>query len=82
MLKPAGEWNISRIVVRGNHVEHWLNGSQVLAYEAGSDAVKQGAGRSKFKNAAGFGDKIKGHILLTDHKDECWFRNIKIRELK
>jgi hypothetical protein len=82
MLKPAGDWNISRIVVRGNHVEHWLNGSRVLAYEAGSDAVKQGVAKSKFKNTPGFGDKIKGHILLTDHKDECWFRSIRIRELK
>jgi Domain of Unknown Function (DUF1080) len=81
VLKAAGDWNTSRIVVRGNRVEHWLNGAQVLAYETGSDAVKQGIARSKFKNAPGFGDKIKGHILLTDHKDECWFRNIRIREL-
>ncbi len=82
MLKPAGEWNLSRLVVRGTHVEHWLNGAQVLAYETGSDAVKNGIAKSKFKNAPGFGDKIRGHVLLTDHKDECWFRNIKIRELK
>lgn len=81
MLKPAGEWNTSRIVVRGNRVEHWLNGGQVLGYEAGGETVKQGIARSKFKNVPGFGDKIKGHILLTDHTDECWFRNIKIREV-
>jgi hypothetical protein len=81
VLKPVGEWNLSRVLVQGNHVEHWLNGAKVLEYELGSDAVKAGLAASKFKNAAGFGDKIKGHIMLTDHGDEAWFRNVKIREL-
>jgi len=81
-LKPAGEWNVSRILVQGNHVEHWLNGAKVLEYELGSDAVKQAVANSKFKNSPGFGDKIRGHIMLTDHGDEAWFRNIKMRELK
>lgn len=80
--KPVGEWNSSRIVVRENQVEHWLNGAKVLAYEPGSDIWKEGIARSKFKNAVGgYGLKTKGHIMLTDHKDECWFRNLKIREL-
>jgi len=81
MRKP-GEWNSSRIIVRGKKVEHWLNGRMVLAYELGSDAVKAGLARSKFKNEAGFGDKIDGHLLLTYHNDDCWYRNLKIRELK
>ena len=80
-LKPVGEWNSSRVLVRGNHVEHWLNGAKVLEYELGSEAVKAGVASSKFKNAPGFGTKIKGHLMLTDHQDECWFRNLKIREL-
>ncbi len=80
-LKPVGEWNASRILVQGNHVEHWLNGAKVLEYELGSEAVKAAVAASKFKNSAGFGTKIKGHIMLTDHQDECWFRNVKIREL-
>ena len=37
--RPAGEWNQSRVVVQGGHVEHWLNGKKVLEYELGSDAV-------------------------------------------
>ena len=81
-LRPPGEWNHSKIVVRGKTVEHWLNGKNVLTYELGSDAVKAGIARSKFKNDAGFGDKIAGHLMLTYHSDDCWFRNIKIRELK
>jgi hypothetical protein len=81
-LKPAGEWNHSKLVVRGKTVEHWLNGKNVLTYELGSDAVKAGIAKSKFKNDAGFGDKITGHIMLTYHSDDCWYRNIKLRELK
>ena len=81
-VRPAGEWNTSRIVVKGNHVEHWLNGAKVVELELGSDEVKKGIAASKFKNAAGFGEKIEGHIMLTDHGDEAWFRNMKIRELK
>ncbi len=79
-LKPAGEWNLSRVVVQGNRVEHWLNGKKVLEYELGSERVKEGLARSKFKNFPDFGKKITGHIMLTFHNDECWFRNIKIRE--
>ncbi len=80
-LKPAGEWNLSRIRIQGNHVEHWLNGKKVLECELGSAEVKAAVAKSKFKNAEGFGTKINGHIMLTDHGDECWFRNIKIRDL-
>jgi len=81
-LRAPGEWNTSKIVVRGPKVEHWLNGRKVLAYELGSDEVKAGIAKSKFKNEAGFGDKIDGHLLLTYHNDDCWYRNLKIRELK
>ena len=78
--KPMGEWNASRIVVRGNHVEHWLNGERVLAYELGGAEVRAGVAKSKFRNAPGFGEKCRGRILLTDHNDEAWYRNLKIRE--
>jgi len=78
--KPPGEINQSRIVVKGNHVEHWLNGAKVLEYECGSEKVKTAVANSKFKNTSGFGEKVKGHILLQDHNSEVWFRNLKIRE--
>ncbi len=80
--REPGNWNQSRIVVRGKTVEHWLNGKNVLTYETGSAAVKAGVAASKFKNEKGFGDKIVGHIMLTYHQDDCWYRNIKLRELK
>ncbi len=81
-IKLAPEWNQSRLVVNGNRVEHWLNGEKVLEYECGSPTLMEAISKSKFKNAEGFGKKIKGYIMLTDHTSECWFRNIKIREIK
>jgi hypothetical protein len=79
--KPPGEWNRSRLLIQGNHIEHWLNGEKVLAFELGSPEVKAALAKSKFKDAPGYGDKIKGQILLTNHHDEAWYRNIRIREL-
>jgi len=79
--RPLGEVNQSRILVKGNHVEHWLNGVKVLEYECGSAAVQAAVAESKFKTTAGFGNQIKGHILLQDHHSEVWFRNVRIREV-
>jgi len=75
------EWNQSRVVVQGNRVEHWLNGEKVLEYELGSDEVLEAVAKSKFDKFKGFGTKITGHIVLTDHHDEVWFRNLKVRVL-
>jgi GH43 family beta-xylosidase len=74
-----GAWNHSRIVVHGNHVEHWLNGVQVLTYTLGSPEVMAGVADSKFRDVPGFGTKVRGHILLTDHTDEARFRRIMVR---
>src|SRR5437016_5987552 len=79
--KPAAETNQSPIVVKGNHVEHWLNGSKVLEYSCDSDELKTAVAKSKFKEVPGFGNKVKGHILLQDHHSEVWFRSVEIREL-
>ena len=76
------KWNQSRIKVEGKKVEHWLNGKRILKYELGSKRVLAGVAKSKFKKFPGFGEKVTGHILLTDHKDRCEFRNLKIREIK
>jgi hypothetical protein len=79
--RPMGEINQSRILVRGNHIEHWLNGSKVLEYDCGSPAVQAAVAESKFKNVPGFGNCVKGHILLQDHGSNVWFRDLKLRGL-
>lgn len=79
--RPLGEVNQSRILVNANHVEHWLNGTKVLEYECGSDAVKAAVAASKFKTVTGFGNRVSGRLLLQDHHSNVWFRNIKIRDL-
>lgn len=80
-VKPAGEWNRSRILVKGDTVEHWLNGALALRYKLGSPEVLAGIARSKFKAVDGFGKSVAGHILLQDHGDEVRFRNLKLRDL-
>ena len=78
---PVGEWNHARIVVRGRHVEHWLNGVKVLEYERGGKEFLAHKAESKFKDRKDFGEAAKGHILLQDHGNQVFFRNIKIRVL-
>jgi hypothetical protein len=80
-VNPPGEINRSRIVVKGNHVEHWINGVKVLEYDCGSEATKAAVQESKFKTTQGFGDRVKAHLLLQDHHSEVWFRDIKVRDL-
>jgi len=79
--KPVGEWNTSRVVVRGNDVEHWLNGKKVLAYTLDSPALKAAVAKSKFKDVERFGKPQDGLILLQDHGDAVCYRNVKVRAL-
>ena len=79
--KPAGKWNTARIVVKGNLVQHWLNGVKILEYERGSEAFKQAISKSKFNTTNGFAEAASSPILLQAHGDKVSYRNIKIKEL-
>ena len=80
-LKPAGEWNNSEVIVKGKHVEHYLNGKRILQYELDSPELRAAVAKSKFKDIARFGKPQKGHILIQDHGNAVWFRNVRIKPL-
>lgn len=82
VVKPAGEWNSSRIVARGAHVEHWLNGQKVVEYEQGSTEWAKLVEGAKFKAWPQYGKAMKGHIGLQEHGGRVEFRNMKIREIR
>jgi hypothetical protein len=79
VVKPAGEWNAVRLVVRGAHVEHWLNGVKVVEYELWSPDWEARVKASKFAQWPGYGRARTGHIALQDHGDRVAYRSIKIR---
>ncbi len=80
--KPVGEWNSARIVVRGWHVEHWLNGQKTVDVDLASPEGNALIAGSKFKTMPKFATLLRGHIALQDHGDVVSFRNVKLLELK
>ncbi len=80
-LRPVGEWNQARLVFDGPRGEHWLNGEKVLEYDLTSARFDSLFAASKYADIEGFRTRRAGHIVLQDHGNDFWFRNIKIREL-
>ena len=80
-LRPVGEFNEARLVFAGGRGEHWLNGVKVVEFDLASDDFAARLAASKYAPIEGFADPRTGHIVLQDHGDDVWFRNIKIREL-
>jgi len=80
-LHPTGHWNQMRVVARGDHVEHWLNGAKVVEYELDSPALNALIAKSKFVDKPRFTKERNGHIALQHHGADVWFRNIRIRQL-
>jgi hypothetical protein len=86
VTRPLGQWNQTRILARGKHVEHWLNGEKLLEYDIDSDHWKAHVKTSKFFPTAygqsNWGQAKKGHIGLQDYGGAIEFRNVKIRDLR
>jgi hypothetical protein len=80
-VRPVGEWNESRVVFRGTHGEHWLNGEKVVEYDLGTPRMTAALAASKYKDWSWFGERRRTPIVLQDHNDAVWFRSLKIREI-
>mgnify|MGYP001065228966 FL=1 len=81
-LRPVGEYNAARIVFVGSHGEHWLNGKKVLEFDLGTPPMAGFLSKSKYRHIKGFAERRTAHIVLQDHTDAVWYRNIKIREVR
>ncbi|MGB0644831.1 MAG: 3-keto-disaccharide hydrolase, partial [Akkermansiaceae bacterium] len=75
-------WNSSRVVVKGKHLQHYLNGELVVDIVVGSDHWKKAHGQSKFKGRKNFAHNKSGRIFLQDHNDKVWYRKLEIKTLK
>ncbi|MDQ6612177.1 MAG: DUF1080 domain-containing protein [Gemmatimonadota bacterium] len=80
LIKPVGTWNSARLVFNGNKGEHWLNGHKVIEFDIATPEFSRLFAKSKYKNIAGFAVRRRGHVVLQDHNDEVYFRNIKLCE--
>jgi hypothetical protein len=81
IVKPAGQWNSVRLVVRGPKVEQWLNGTMVVSYEINSADWKARVQASKFSKMPKYGTTTEGYLVLQDHGNRVEYRNIKLKVL-
>jgi len=79
--RPPGQWNESRVLVQTNYVEHWLNGTRVLAFDITSETFKNAVSKSRFKNIQDFGRATDGLLILEHRGQKFWFRNLQLRIL-
>lgn len=80
-LYADDRFNQGRVVVQGNHVEHWLNGKKVLEYDLDDPELQAAVDATKYSVVEGFLSKEGGQLALQHHNDRVWFKNLKIRPL-
>jgi hypothetical protein len=80
--KGVGNWNTARLLVRGNHREHWINGTKVVSYDIDDPAYLGTFESSKMKGPAGFKSPRAGYIILQCNTAgaEVAYRNLRIRD--
>ena len=86
VTRPVGEWNRSRLIVKGTHVEHWLNGEKVVDASIATDVLrpllaKRWGDTPYVLKMLSDQPRKACPISLQNHDDDAWFKNIKIRTL-
>lgn len=83
VVRAAGQWNSTRILVRGTHVEHWLNGTMTASYDYGTPDFLERVAKSKFGKWPNFAKTSSGLIgIQGDHRGQLAIRHLRIREFK
>jgi hypothetical protein len=81
VLKPVGEFNVSKIIFKNGHVEHWLNGKKLLEFEAWSPDWNERLSKSMWRSSC-YGKNKSGAFMLQNYSNcKLWFKNIKIKPL-
>ncbi len=79
---PPGEWNTAKIVAHGQHLEHWLNGEQIVTADLATQEWRKRLSESKFAPHKDFARNTRGRIMLTEHGSKVWYRDIKLTPLE
>lgn len=80
-LQPIDQFNSARIVAIGPHLEHWLNGEKVVDVDTSTHEWRQRIDETKFGQVDEIFKNTSGRLMLQDHGNQVWFRNIRIREI-
>lgn len=77
-------WHEARILVRGTHFEHWLDGEIVASGEFNGAEFRQAlaaTGRENFARQFQPYPERETPIALQHHRTEAWFRNLRVLRL-
>ena len=80
-FNPEGEFNVGKVRVQNQRIQHWINGQLMIDQPVGTDSWDHHVANSKFNKHEGFGENTVGHIMVTDHGSEVWYRNVFIKSL-
>lgn len=82
VVHSAGNWNLAKIRVCDQQIEHWLNGQLAVKATVGDSEWERRIAQSKFNDVENFSKNRFGRLMLTDHGSEVWYRNMRFQSLE